>query len=350
MSHEVSTIIIGAGPIGLELAANFKKAGIHYRQFDAGQIGQTITWYPKQAHFFSSPDRIAICGIPLQTQDQSKATREEYLTYLRSVVQQHHLRINTYEKVTKLNVLGHQHFEVVTDKDTYYAENVITCIGDMHHPRKLNVPGEDLPHVSHYFDEPHQYFNQKLLIVGGKNSAVEAAIRCQRIGAKVSMSYRQARFNDKSIKYWLLPEIQWLTESKTIDFHPQSIVKRITPKTVEMESINGPIQVDADFVLLLTGYEMDTSLLKQAGVVLAGPNRAPVFDHQTMQTDVPGLYVAGTAAAGTQNKFNLFIENCHCHVVKIMRSLLNQEPQFVNPLAYIHMKESAPVIDSMPES
>ncbi len=350
MPHQVTTIIIGAGPIGLELAANLKQANVHYLHFDTGQVGQTISWYPKQAHFFSSPDRIAICGLPLQTQDQTKATREEYLTYLRTVVQQHRLKINTYEKITEIKTLGHHQFEVITDKDTYHAENVITCIGDMHLPRKINVPGEDLPHVSHYFDEAHKYFDQKLLIVGGKNSAVEAAIRCHRIGAKVSISYRQAMFNEKSIKYWLLPEIQWLIETKEIGFYPQSIVKRITPKTVEMESLNGEQQVDADFVLLLTGYEMDTTLLKQAGVTLQGPNRAPMFDDATMQTNVPGLYVAGTAAAGTQNKFKLFIENCHCHVVKIIRDLLDQEPQFVNPLAYVHLKETIPPTDRMPES
>ncbi len=350
MSQSVSTIIIGAGPIGLELAVNLKQAGITYRQFDAGQVGQTISWYPRQSHFFSSPDRISICGVPLQTVDQSKATREEYLTYLRTIVQQFQLKINCYEKVTQINSLGPHQYEVVTDKDTYQAENVICGIGDMHSPRMLNVPGEDLPHVSHYFDEPHKYFNQKLLIVGGKNSAVEAAIRCHRAGAKVSMSYRGEKFSERSIKYWLQPEIQWLIEIKQIPFYPQSTVTQITPGSVTLQTVDGIEQVDADFVLLLTGYEMDTSLLKQAGVHIQGPNHGPAYDEATMQTNLPGLYVAGTAAAGTQNSFKLFIENAHSHVVKIMRDLFGKDPKRINPLAYVHMKEETPPTDQMPES
>lgn len=350
MPKQYDTIIIGAGPIGLELAVNLKQAGVHYLQLDAGQIGQTITWYPKQAHFFSSPDRIAICGVPLQTVDQSKATREEYLTYLRTIVQQFNLRINTYENVTTIHTHGVNRFEVVTNNDIYHAAHVILSIGDMHHPRMLNVPGEDLPHVSHYFDEPHRYFNQKLLIVGGKNSAVEAAVRCHRTGAKVRMSYRKARFSDQSIKYWLLPEIQWLIDIKQIDFHPQSVVKKITDTHVLLDGLDGEAQVEADFVLLLTGYEMDTTLLSQAGVNLQAPNSAPAFDPATMQTNVPGLFVAGTAAAGTQNKFKLFIENTHAHVVKIMRVLTDKEPQHINPLAYVHLKQETPPTEQMPES
>jgi thioredoxin reductase (NADPH) len=350
MPNHVSTILIGAGPIGLELAVALKQAGVHYLQFDAGQIGQTISWYPRQAHFFSSPDRIAVCGVPLQTVDQSKATREEYLTYLRTVVQQFNLKINTYEKVTHITPLGDHQFRVNTSKDTYVAENVVVCIGDMHRPRRINVPGEDLPHVSHYFDEPHKYFNQKLLIVGGKNSAVEAAVRCHRAGAKVCMSYRRKSFNERSIKYWLLPEIKWMIDSKQIGFYPESVVTRITPNFVQLDSMDGPVKLDSDFVLLLTGYEMDSSLLEKAGIKLHGENRAPEFDTTTMQTNIPGLYVAGTAAGGTQNKFKLFIENCHCHVVKIMRSITGKDPHQINPLAYIHLEKETPPTDQMPES
>lgn len=350
MTKSTNTIVIGAGPIGLELAVALKQANMRYLQFDAGQVGQTITWYPRQAHFFSSPDRIAICGVPLQTVDQSKATREEYLAYLRSIVQQFNLKISTYEKVMQIKTLGVHQFEVTTSKDTYIAQNVIMSIGDMHFPRKLNIPGEDLEHVSHYFDEPHKYFNQKLLIVGGKNSAVEAAIRCHRSGAKVSISYRQEKFREQSIKYWLLPEINWLIDIKEIGFHPQTNVTQITPTHVTLGTANGPQEVEADFVLLLTGYEMDTTLLQQAGVALLGENQAPHFDQTTMQTNIPGLFIAGTAAAGTQNSFQLFIENCHSHVVKIIRHLTQNDPQHINPLAYVHLKEARPDKPQMPES
>lgn len=349
MPKRISTIIVGAGPIGIELAVSLKLADVQYMQFEADQIGQTISWYPKQAHFFSSPDRIALCGVPLQTIDQSKATREEYLTYLRTVVQQFNLKINTYEKVTQIELIAEHTFRVTTSKDVYEAENVIITIGDMHRPRKINVPGEDLPHVSHYFDEPHKYFNQNLLIVGGKNSAIEAAIRCHRVGAKVSLSYRRDKINERSIKYWLMPEIQWLIESKQINFYPESIVTRITPNEVLLDSLNGPKIVDADFILLLTGYEMDTSLLEKAGVKIHGKNLAPTFDKATMQTNVPGLYVAGTASGGTQRRFLCFIENCHCHIVKIMRHMGLEDTKQINPLAYSQLLKEQK-IEEMPES
>jgi len=349
MPKQISTIVIGAGPIGLELAVALKFAGIKYLHLEAGQIGQTITWYPKQAHFFSSPDRIALCGVPLQTVAQSKATREEYLAYLRSIVQQFQLSINTYETVTCIKPLEDHKFKVTTHKSTYEAQNVIVTIGDMHRARKINSPGEDLPHVSHYFDEPHKFFNQKLLIVGGKNSAVEAAIRCHRAGAKVSISYRREKFNERSIKYWLLPEIKWLIENKKIDFHPESIVTRITPTHVQLDSMTGPQKIEADFLLLLTGYEMDTSLFQHAGVKLQGKNRSPQFDNQTMQTHIPGLYVAGTAAGGTQQSYKLFIENCHSHIVKIMRSFNLKDPTQINELAYTNLQKEQ-ILKQLPES
>ncbi|MBL4701797.1 MAG: NAD(P)-binding domain-containing protein [Phycisphaeraceae bacterium] len=349
MSKQITTIVIGAGPIGLELAVALKLADTKYLHLEAGQIGQTITWYPKQAQFFSSPDRIALCGVPLQTVNQSKATREEYLAYLRSIVQQFKLSINTYETVTCIEPLKDHKFQVTTSKSTYEAQNVIVTIGDMHRARKINVPGEDLPHVSHYFDEPHKFFNQKLLIVGGKNSAVEAAIRCHRAGAKVSISYRRDQFNERSIKYWLLPEIKWLIENKKIDFHPESIVTRITPTHVQLDSMTGPQKIEADFALLLTGYEMDPSLFQHAGVKLQGKNRSPQFDNQTMETNIPGLYVAGTAAGGTQQSYKLFIENCHSHIVKIMRSFKLKDPTQINELAYTHLQKEK-TLKQLPES
>jgi thioredoxin reductase (NADPH) len=209
------------------------------------------------------------------------------------------------------------------------------AIGDMHHPHMLGIPGEDLKHVSHYFDEPHRYFAQKLLIVGGRNSAVEAAIRCARAGAHVTLSYRKASFDDKSIKYWLLPEIMAMIRSGQVRFLQNTAPTRICEthaRLVPTDSEGTPLpqgepaDMPADFVLLMTGYRMDTSLLEQTGVELVGENQGPKLDPETMMTNVPGLFVAGTAAAGTQKKFRLFIENCHPHVTKIVRAMTGKEP------------------------
>lgn len=334
--HETNTLIVGAGPIGLELAAALKRAGVDYTHLEAGQLANTITWYPKQARFFSSPERIAIAGVTLATPDQTKATREQYLTYLRGVAQQHALQVNTFEKVISLERdEASGMFNIVSkrgnERRQYLAQHVVLAVGDMHAPRMLHIPGEDLPHVSHYFDEPNAFFGKRLLIVGGGNSAVEAALRCNRAGAKVAISYRGENFDSTAIKYWLLPEIEALIKHGEISFYPSTMPVRITPGQVELVSTARPPQpkrtIDADFVLLLTGYVQDTTLFDQAGVQLVGENQAPQFDPETMMTNVPNLFIAGTAAAGTQNRFRLFIENCHGHVTRITRAITGHEPE-----------------------
>lgn len=335
--------IVGAGPIGLELAVNLKAAGVQHRIFDAGQVGQTISWFPRDARFFSSSDRIAIAGVSMMTADQTKASREQYLAYLRGVVQQFDLNVDTYERVEAVEPVS-DGFLLRTRRPsgprTHHAQKVVLTIGDMHRPRRLNIPGEDLPHVSHYFQDPHPYFRQNLLVVGGRNSAVETALRCHHAGARVALSYRRDVFDARNVKYWLLPELQWLIKIGRIAFLPQTIPLAITPTHVTLQ---GPqqttIQMPADFVLLMTGYEMDSSLLEQAGAELAGPNRAPRLDDQTMQTTVPGLFVGGTAAAGTQNRFQLFIENSHSHVVRIFRALTGRDPVHINELGFTRLQE-----------
>jgi thioredoxin reductase (NADPH) len=354
-------VIIGAGPIGLELAVNLKAEGVDYLQFDAGQIAHTIGWFPRDLQFFSSPQRIGICGVPLTTRDQSKATREDYLGYLRGIVQQFDLQIRTYERVVEIRKAD-DGFEIKTicgaGECHYHAKRIVSAIGDLHRARKLNIPGEHLPHVSHYFDEPHAYFQQKLLIVGGRNSAVESAIRCHRAGAHVTLSYRQTEFDAKSVKYWLKPEIDWLIKTGQIAYRPRTVPTKITTTHVTLHDVdeagkaiaNQTQQIEADFALLLVGYEMDTSLLTEAGVELAGPNHAPKLDPQTMTTNVADLYVIGTAAAGTQLRFKLFIENCHPHVVRVMRALTGQDPKHVNILGFQRLAESRDTLDTMLES
>ena len=324
--------IVGAGPIGIELARTFKLNEIDYIQFDKGQIAQTISWFPRFMRFFSSADRIAIPGIPIPKVDQSKCTKEEYLAYLRSVVQQFGLTVQTYESVDFIEKNNDNSFLLKTTrkkkKYRYRAKKVVLVIGDMHEPKLLNIPGENLSHVSHFFDDPHTYFKQRILVVGGKNSAVEAALRCYHCGASVSLSYRGREFNQKHVKYWLLPELESLIKQKKITLHKETVPVEIHDETVTLKNLkNGRSKtIEADFVLLLTGYKADMHLFREAGAKLRKPWDVPEFNSKTMETSVSSLYVAGTAAAGTQKSYRLFIENCHIHVDRIVASLMGETP------------------------
>ena len=357
-TESTDVAVIGAGPIGLALAVALKRAGFDYLHFDARQIGYTISWFAPQTRFFSSNERIAIAGVPLQTPDGGKCTREEYLTYLRTVVQQFDLRIRTYEPVVGMErVPGNGGFVLTTrpagGEKRVRANRLVLVTGGTDRPRRLDIPGEDAAHVSHYFDDPHKYFRKRVLIVGGKNSAIEAALRCHHAGAYVSLNYRREKLPHKSIKYWLLPEINGLIESRRVTAYFNTVPTEITPTRVRLERWVDPVSaaaqhpgfsfaapesrtlnVPADFVLLLIGYQADVTLLRLAGVALNDPCQAPTFDERTMETNVPGVYVAGTAVAGTQDKYRVFIENCHVHVDRILAALTGAPtPATPQPLA-----------------
>jgi thioredoxin reductase (NADPH) len=336
-------VVVGAGPIGLELAVALKRAGIEYVHLEARQIGYTISWFPPLTRFFSSNERIAIAGIPLQTPDQSKASREEYLAYLRGIVEQFDLEVQTYSPV--VGIQANDDGFVVSVQPSgrrrhVRCRRIVLCTGGTDHPRRLNIPGEDLPHVSHYFQDPHKYFRKRLLVVGGKNSAVETALRCHHAGANVSLSYRRPQLDPKSIKYWLLPEINGLIAQGRIGNYFGTVPTQITPTEVLLAPamsgdgdgtgnaafVPNPLGAPADFVLLQIGYEQDTTLLTMAGIELHGICGTPIFDERTMQTNVPGVFVAGTSVGGTQDKYRLFIENCHVHVGRIVSALTGAAP------------------------
>lgn len=319
--------VVGAGPIGLEMAVALKRAGVDYVHFDAKQVGYTISWFAPQTRFFSSNERIAIAGVPLVTPDQTKATREQYLAYLRSVVRLFDLDVRTYEPVTGIDRDPTGGFVLTTRPMTgatrrTRVDKLILCTGGTDRPRRLNIPGEDLPHVNHYFQDPHAYFGRKLLIIGGKNSAVEAALRCHAAGAEVAISYRRDRLPEKSIKYWLMPEIAGLVKSRHVAAHFSTTPVAIEPGRVLLRRADGEVfATPADFVLALIGYEQDNTLLRMAGVELIGGAQSPAFDPATMETNVPGVYVAGTVVGGTQDRFTVFIENCHVHVERIVSAI-----------------------------
>jgi thioredoxin reductase (NADPH) len=330
--NHTDVAIIGAGPIGIELAVALKRAGIDCLLFDKGQIGQTIYWFPPQTRFFSSNDRIGIAGVPLQTVDQSKATREEYLAYLRSIATYFDLDLRTYEEVISIEPAGRDGFVLISNcaagEMEYRARRVVLTTGGTAGPRMLEIPGEDLDHVSHYFEDPHKYFRKQVLIVGGNNSAVEAALRCYHAGAQVAISYRRSGFKPKSVKYWLLPELEGRIRRGEIKGYLNTQPTAISTATVTLANLDegDPFDVPADFVLLMTGYVADMSLFRKTGVKLEGPDETPVFDERTMETNLPGIYVAGTAVAGTQVSYKIFIENCHVHTERICAALQGLPP------------------------
>jgi thioredoxin reductase (NADPH) len=323
-------IIVGAGPVGLELAAALKQAGVDYLQFDAGQIGHTISWWPKATHFFSTPERIAIAGVRLQTADPFRATNEEYLAYLRGVVEQFDLPVHTYEAVTAIEKLP-DGFIVRTHtrlgEQEYTCRQVVLATGSMAAPNLLGIPGEDLPHVTHYFQDAHIYFQQRLVVVGGRNSALEAAMRCWRAGAKVTISHRKASPDRADIKNFLLEDFDTRLREGAIEFLPNTIPVEITPECVVLAHTTGDselFQVPADFVILATGYAADPSLFAMLGVDLQGAELAPVVDPDSMETNVPGVYVAGTAVGGSQKHYQFFIETSHKDIPKIVQSILKR--------------------------
>ena len=332
--------IIGAGPLGIELAVALKRTGIACLQFDAAQVGHTISWFPPQTRFFSSNDRIAIAGVPLQTPDQNKATREVYLSYLRTVVQLFDLKVRTYEPVADIrrDPGADGAFTLVTHRRgrdrTWRFRKIVLATGGTACPRRLNIPGEDLPHVHPHWKEPHDYFGQRVLVIGGKNSAVETALRLHHAGARVTLSYRRDKLPAKSVKYWLLPEISGLLKTGAIADALGTIPVKITPTHVLLERLAdparppgfweesaGPREIETDFVIPQIGFVADMSLAKMAGVELTGEREIPTYNPETMETNVPGVYLCGTVTGGTQDRYTVFIENGHIHVDRILAHL-----------------------------
>jgi len=322
--------VIGAGPIGLEVAIALKRHGLDYLHFEAGQAGQVILDFPFGMRFFSSNERISIGGLPVQSASHQKCTREEYLAYLRQVVRHFGLDVRTYEPVMHAR-REDDHFVLQTRSSAgnhvYLAERIVLATGGTAKPRRLNVPGEDLPHVSHAPADPHTYFQRRVLVVGGRNSAVETALRCHDAAARVTVSYRGPSFHER-VKYWLKPEIESLVKDGEVEAIFNTRPVEITPTHATLEHVQSRelTFVPADFVLLLIGYVADMRLFEMLGVALEGEERAPKFDERTMETNVRGVYVAGTATGGTQSRFRVYMENSHIHAQRIVAAILGRKP------------------------
>lgn len=325
----------------MEMAVALQKAGLQFVVLEKGVIGQTMSWWAPATRWFSSNERISIAGVPLVTPDQSKASREQYLAYLLGVARQFDLPIHTYETVTDvrrrsadalLQASLEGSLRVCSQRQgiarEYHCRAVILATGGTDFPNKLNVPGEDLPHVESYLREPHFYFGRQVVILGGRNSAVEAALRLAHVGADVTLCYRGLKLPEEQIKYWLLPEIQTLLKTGRIRGIFGAKVDRITTDRVFLSPMTAtaantiPTAVAAEHVLCMIGYRQDTTLYQRIGIRLTEPQQAPEVDPLTMQSSVPGVYIAGTAVAGTQSsRYRVFLENCHDHIPKILQHL-----------------------------
>lgn len=317
VKHEVA--IIGAGPLGLELAIALKQAGVPYIQFDKGQVAEAIYRFPVGTQFFSSSEKIGIAGMPIQTADQQKCTRENYLAYIRATCMKYLLTVNTYESVVSID--KEDDFVIKTKSSrgekVYRATCVVLATGGTSRPRCMGIPGEELPHVHVKLEDPHLYFGRSLLIIGGKNSAAEGALRAYHAGARVTLVTRGGSFDPETIKYWLLPELKGRIKRKEILCHFKTTVEEILLSKARLS--NGEV-IPADFVVKAIGFEADMELFKQLGVDLSSTG-VPEYNTETMETNVNGVYVLGTAIAGTQETYKVYIENTHHHVGKIMDDL-----------------------------
>ena len=322
-------VVVGAGPIGLETAYALSEKGHSVVVLDAGAVGSQIMRFPPTVRFFSSPERIAIANVPLESVAQEKTSREEYLAYLRSVVTLRGLSVRTYEEVT--GVTGESgDFRVATKTSSGQTRSiscgsVVLAIGGTATSRKLGSPGEDLPHVRREMDDPHRYFQRTVLVVGGKNSAAESALRIWRCGGRVILSTRRSELYEK-IKYWIRPELDVLVRNGSIDARFMTEISAIHSDGVDLRStVTGEVhRVEVDDVLLQIGYNSDPHIFKALGCTLSGEEQSVQHDPATMETSVAGIYVAGTAVAGTQGSFQVYIENSHVHSTRIAAHLSGQ--------------------------
>ena len=332
------TVVIGAGPIGIEMAAVLKRAGYSYLHLEAGTVGEAIRHWPRSTRFFSSPEWISIAGIPIHSPDQSIPTGEEYLAYLRHIVETLDLSIRSYEPAVEVRGT-HGDFTVVTrdlagKRHEYRSKTIILATGDLNRPRQLEVPGEELPHVTHLWRDPHDYFQRQLLIVGGRNSAIEAAVRCWRAGAKVTLSYRGASLDESVTISRLFLEARLLIEKGQIEFLPETEPREFRPGETVMKDGR---RIPTDFVYLATGFEMDYTLYDQLEVDRHGAEERPVFDEHTMETNTPGVYVIGTATGGNQKSFTVFITTSHVHCLRVAQALDGErtiDPGWVGNIAH----------------
>jgi thioredoxin reductase (NADPH) len=334
-AETIDLIVIGAGPCGLAAGIAAKQAGIDCVLLDRRTIVSTIDRYPLAMTFFSTPERIEIGEIPFIASHE-KPTRQDGLIYYRRVAEHYDLDVRPGEDVVDVRREPSGGFTLQVarrhDRKTYQAKAIVFATGYYDNPNFLGIPGENLPHVTHYFLEGHTYWHQRVIVIGAGNSSVDAALECWRAGATVTLVHFGEGF-DRTVKAWVLPDIVNRVKEGSIAVRWHSRVRAITPTHVEIASDRtGEVEMlPADAVLAMTGYHADTSLLHRLGVPVDPTTGVPAHDEATMATPVPGCYLAGVIASGNDAN-RLFIENARGHGELIIRHLLHTRAAAPTPI------------------
>ena len=318
MQKNYDTIIIGAGPIGLACGIEAKKRGLSYRIIDKGCLVNSIYQYPFNMTFFSTSDNLEIGEVPFISHG-SKPNRFEALEYYRRVASSWKLQLNLYEEVRKVH-RNEENFEIITSKNSFTSRTIIVATGFYDFPYLLNIPGEDLPHVKHYYDEPHPYYGQKIIVVGAANSAVDVALETWRKGASVTMVIREDSLVD-SVKYWVKPDIENRIKEGSIKAYFNSQLTEIRASEVDVTTPEGDMVLENDFVLAMTGYKPDFKLMASFGVKFGEDVfKTPHYSDETQESNVPGVYLAGVVCGGLKtNKY--VIENSREHAPIILEDI-----------------------------
>ncbi|HEY8897719.1 MAG TPA: YpdA family putative bacillithiol disulfide reductase [Niastella sp.] len=317
-TNQFDIIIVGGGPIGLACALEAKKAGLQYCILEKGCLTNSLYNYPINMTFFSTSEKLEIGGIPFVS-NNIKPTRPEALEYYRRVATSNKLNIHLQEEVTAITAHNSK-YEVVTNKQFYTATFVVIATGFYDIPVMMNIPGEDLPKVVHYYKDPHFYAMQKVVVVGANNSAVDAALETWRKGAEVSMVIRHEGIG-KRVKYWVKPDIENRIKEGSITAYTHSSLVAIREKEVDIQTPNGLVTIANDYVIAMTGYQPHCDFLQQVGVQLSQDEvLQPTYNPETMETNLPNIYLAGVVCGG-MNTHVWFIENSREHALLIIKSI-----------------------------
>ncbi|WP_010284275.1 YpdA family putative bacillithiol disulfide reductase [Bacillus timonensis] len=315
-------IIIGGGPCGLAAAIALQNIGIEPLVIEKGNIVNAIYHYPTHQTFFSSSEKLEIGDVPFIIEGR-KPKRNQALAYYREVAKRKKIRVHAFEKVTSVTKQGNGEFHITSSKSEYQAKYVIIATGYYDNPNYMNVPGEDLPKVFHYFKEPHPYFDKDVVVIGGKNSSVDAALELANADARVTVLYRGSEYSS-SIKPWILPEFEALVRNGIINMEFNANVIEITEDVVRYQVGEENKEVKNDYVFAMTGYHPDHSFLKKMNIEINNDTGRPSYNPETMETNVEGIFISGVIAAGN-NANEIFIENGRFHGNLIAEAILERK-------------------------
>ena len=327
MDNHCPIIIIGGGPSGRACALEAQAARLDYLILEKGPLVNSLYNYPANMTFFSTSERLEIGGIPFVS-NNAKPTRAEALEYYRRVAVSHRVKIHLFEKVVEVKdeVKGEKNkitYRVITNKNTYTANYIIIATGFYDIPYKLNVPGEELAKVTHYYKDPHYYAFQKVLVVGANNSAVDAALETWRKGAEVTMVIRRDEIGER-VKYWVRPDIVNRIKEGSIKAYFNSTVKEIREHEVDVQTPDGLVTIENDWVLAMTGYQPNLDFLRNLGIQLSDDEvMKPAYDETSYETNVRNIFIAGVICGG-MNTHRLFIENSREHAHKVIETIKNR--------------------------